>query len=186
MLDDKKYAKTNKINYLLSGKVFCGECSSNLVCVSDISPNDGKPYGYYKPKCRCKTVKKLDKQMLEQYIAEEVKEHSLTDENIQIIANKVKELNNLLISLDLHLDGTPVLSRINGLEHSTTNPNSEIALSENLKPNINVDPFIFTLNSYKAFDLEYEPNVHKLINTFIDRVEFHKDSIHIFYNYYYQ
>lgn len=77
-------------NYILTTKLFCGKCKSTMVGTSGTSQN-GTIYKYYvcsnvlKKKCNKKNI---SKQLLEDLVVNECRS-ILTDENINIIANKV-------------------------------------------------------------------------------------------------
>jgi DNA invertase Pin-like site-specific DNA recombinase len=84
------------IEYLLSGKVFCGHCGNTMVGVSGTAKS-GKKYYYYV--CSGRRDSKCDKEneqkdLLEEVVVKTTVEQVLTDENIEMIATKSIELLN--------------------------------------------------------------------------------------------
>jgi hypothetical protein len=90
-----KARSTAKVDYLLSGKIFCGHCGGSMIGESGASRNGTKHY-YYKCSTRklskscTKEVEKKD--VIEDVVVKTIVERVLTDENIELISNKVMEL----------------------------------------------------------------------------------------------
>jgi DNA invertase Pin-like site-specific DNA recombinase len=85
-------AKKAKADYLLSGKVFCGDCGGNMIGMCGRSKN-GSQYFYYR--CsnrrfpfRCKK-KNERKELLEQFVVEQTLRFILTPEQIRKISKAV-------------------------------------------------------------------------------------------------
>jgi DNA invertase Pin-like site-specific DNA recombinase len=98
MVEKNKISKarsTAKVDYLLSGKIFCGHCGGSMIGESGASRNGTKHY-YYKCSTRkmlkscTKEVEKKD--FIEDLVVKTIVEKVLTDENIELISNKVMEL----------------------------------------------------------------------------------------------
>jgi DNA invertase Pin-like site-specific DNA recombinase len=114
--------KTEDINFVLSGKVFCGHCGSNMFGDSGTSRN-GTKYYYYtchaKKKKHSGCNKKSEKKdFLEWYVVEQTVNYVLAPNRIDYIAEKVvekyneefnssgiTELENRLQAIDRELDG---------------------------------------------------------------------------------
>ena len=83
--------------FMLSGKLFCGECGSAMTGDSGTSRNGEKHYYYTcaerKSRRNCKK-KSEKKDFIEWYICEQTVLHILTDENIKKIAKLVIEKQN--------------------------------------------------------------------------------------------
>lgn len=85
-------AKKAKADYLLSGKVFCGECGQNMIGMCGRSKN-GSQYFYYK--CsnrrfpfRCQK-KNERKDLMEQFVVEQTMQYILTPDQISNISHAV-------------------------------------------------------------------------------------------------
>lgn len=114
--------KTEEIDFLLSGKLFCGNCGSSMFGDSGTSRNGEKHY-YYTCHGRKKhhngCIKKSEKKdFLEWYIVEQTVKYILAPERIDYVANRVvtkykelfnesgiKELEIRLQAIDRELDG---------------------------------------------------------------------------------
>lgn len=84
-----------KIEYLLSGKVFCGMCGSNMIGESG-NGRSGKTYYYYsclerKKRNNC-TKKNEKKDFIEWYVTEQTVEYVLTPERMEYIADKMMKV----------------------------------------------------------------------------------------------
>lgn len=140
MGNKKKPRKNDDVEFLLSGKLFCGHCGKPMVGTSGHGKN--KTYYYYS--CRqhghkcLKTAERKDE--LEQFVINYITEEFLTDENISIMADLiVKEMDNdewsqrikalerqindvdnrirnLMKALELDGDKQPVMDRITELQ----------------------------------------------------------------------
>lgn len=82
------------IDYLLSGKLFCGHCGSTMVGVSGTSKTSKKHYYYVCSGRRDGNCNKKNEQkdLLEEVVVKTTVEQVLTDENIELIATKAIEL----------------------------------------------------------------------------------------------
>ena len=114
--------KTEEVDFLLSGKVFCGPCGSSMFGDSGTSRN-GTKYYYYtchaKKKHRSGCKKKSEKKdFLEWYVVEQTVNYILAPERIDYVAERVAEkykelfnesgiaeLENRLLAIDRELDG---------------------------------------------------------------------------------
>lgn len=81
-----------KTEYILSGKLYCGHCGENMVGQSSTSETKRK-YHYYI--CKNRIVKKCNKErvskdLIDDFVFSKTRE-ILTDENINIIANRLME-----------------------------------------------------------------------------------------------
>ncbi len=104
-----------KVDYLLSTKLFCGKCGTNMNGESGTSRTKGRKYHYYKcanakrrKGCNKKPVRK---DWIEDLVVIETVRRVLIDEVIEVIADKVIELQgrerdkSLLHALEMELEG---------------------------------------------------------------------------------
>lgn len=140
MANKTKPRKNDDVDFLLSGKLFCGHCGKPMVGTSGTGKG-GRIYYYYS--CRqhgnkcLKTAERKEK--LEWFVINYIVEEFLTDENISIIADLVMEelsndewsrkiraleqqigdvdsrIRNLMKALELDGDLQPVMDRITEL-----------------------------------------------------------------------
>ncbi|HZJ75030.1 MAG TPA: recombinase family protein [Clostridia bacterium] len=87
-----------KVEYLLTGKLFCGYCGAPMVGDSGTSAT-GSTYHYYSCSTRKRRLgvcdkKREKKDFLEWYVVEQTLEYVLTPERIEHIASKVVEAYN--------------------------------------------------------------------------------------------
>lgn len=208
-LGQKKKAKTN---YLLSGKLFCGKCKSNMNGESGTSSNKEK-HNYYKcfgrkikKICDCEVVKK---EWIENLVAEETVKNILNDETIDLIADKcieiqlndkssvyeselkdlkkqlsatTKSIDNLIVAIEQGIITKTTKARLNELEEQKEKIEFEIKLAEIKTPNLSKEHIKFMINRYSELDIEYEEDKEELINCFVNCVEYYNDKIIICYN----
>ena len=93
------------VEYLLSGKLFCGHCGGTMVGISGTGKSGKKHYYYSCSTRRDGKCNKLNEQKdpLEEVVVKTTVEQVLTDENIEIIATKAIEL------LDTEMSDTTLL-----------------------------------------------------------------------------
>ena len=93
---------TAKVNYLLSGKLFCGKCGEPLIGDSGTGKNGIRRYYYTcrnKKKSAC-TKKREKKELIEFEIVDMVCKHVLQPDKLEKIAEKVADTHNKLFSND--------------------------------------------------------------------------------------
>lgn len=141
MGNKKKPRKNDDVEFLLSGKLYCGHCGKPMVGTSGTGKG-GQVYYYYS--CRQhgnKCIKTAErKEKLEQFVIDYITEEFLTNENISVMADLiVKEMDNdewsqriralerqisdvdsrirnLMKALELDGDLQPVMDRITELQ----------------------------------------------------------------------
>ena len=92
MGNKSKPRKREYVEFLLTGKLFCGHCGKPMVGISGTGKN-GRPYYYYS--CRqhghecLKSAERKDK--LEEFVINYITERFLTDENISTVARLIME-----------------------------------------------------------------------------------------------
>lgn len=122
-IDKNKIARGRKvaaIEYILSGKLFCGYCGTNMTGDSGTSRSGEKHYYYTchnRKKYKACNKKNEKKDFIEWYVVEQTVEYVLTPERIQYIAERVVEeyekafsvievvaLENQLAKIDKEID----------------------------------------------------------------------------------
>lgn len=87
-----------KIEYLLTGKLFCGMCGSHMVGESGYSSNNKNIYTYYacskKKKERACVKKNEKKDFLEWYVVEQTMQYILSPHRLEFVADRVVEAYN--------------------------------------------------------------------------------------------
>ena len=102
---NQRFGGKSKINFILSGKLYCGICGASMIGTSGTSKS-GKTHAYYTCLERNKrhTCKKHNepKQELEDDVINIIREKVLKKANIEVIADKlVKEYDNNINSLKI-------------------------------------------------------------------------------------
>ena len=199
-LKDLKPAGTYKASqiYLLSGKLICGECGSTMTA-SKNSNRDGSCYSYYV--CRGKKtartdchMKNLRKDWIEQIILQDALS-MLTDENIEIIAEKAVQLNqheletttdipayktrlqeintsleNLMKAIETGNSPEILVKRISDLEHEKRVLEAELKQQSREVIDIDKPHIIHWLTSLRAGDIQDPAYQKTLIDLFISKI----------------
>lgn len=201
-------AGTAKVDYLLSCKCFCADCGGLLIGESGTSKSK-KMYHYYKcgakkrgAKCSLKPVKK---DSLERAVLEATVENMLTEEIIDQLTEKILEIQEQEAALDpassyrTQLDsvrkkirntvtaiedgaGRAMISRLNELEEQEADLEMKIAAAEIKKPPLTEKVVRAWLNSFRLGDVDDPVFQHRLIDTFVARVEVKNGEARVFYN----
>lgn len=187
------------IDFLLTTKAFCGCCGAPLIGESGTS-HTGTVHYYYK----CSTRKKRSgacrkaverKDWLETLVVRETVAKVLTDENIEMIADRVVELyekeradnsmlhhlqdrlkeierslKNLLSAIEQGIITESTKSRMLDLEAEKSDLLSQIAVEEISKPSIEKDRIVFWLISFKNGDVSSTEYRSRIINMLVNRV----------------
>jgi DNA invertase Pin-like site-specific DNA recombinase len=184
--------------YLLTGKLYCGECGELMTGDSGTSKT-GKIYNYYKcfgrRKSACHKTNER-KEWVEQVVVEETIKQILQPDIIRQIAKKVTELaeqefndtsrveslkselkstqksiQNLLRLVEQGIDTEDVGDRIMELNAQKADLNKRIAKEENRKPVINEDRVTFWLTSFlTSGDIDDIEYRQRIIDTLVHRV----------------
>ena len=184
-----------RVDYLLTGKLFCGMCGSAMVGDCGHSKN-GKAYTYY----RCVKKKKCDKKMekkewIEEFVVKFTIEKFLTDETISYTTDKVfeiaeKEYNDTSIITGLNQRLKDVRSRkqnvLNAIEQGVILPTTKqrlaeleseereieglIAKEEIKKPFLTRERIAYWLNSFRNGNMKDTDFQRHLIDTLVNAV----------------
>lgn len=213
MKENKKAPARAKadINYMLSTKLFCGECSSNMVGESGTGKS-GKKYYYYKctKRKREKACNKsnVQKDWIERLVVLHTVSDILKDDVIDFIAEKAvalqereaaenttlkylqgslsdtqKLLRNVMTAIEQGIITKTTKSRMQELEEQKKQTETEIAKESIAQRVITKEQIVYWLSSFKGGSVDDESYCQKLIDTFINSVFVYEDKVVITYNY---
>lgn len=187
-----------KEDYLLSTKLFCGHCGSNMIGESGTSRH-GQTYHYYKcgnrkrgHDCQKKTEKK---DWLEKLVVEYTVQKVLTKENIENIATKaialiekeaadntmriayeneykdvVKRISNLLNLMEQGIFTESTKERLLDLESRKKDLERNIARENAKKPRLTKERIIYWLTSFKHGDINDNEYRCRVIDTLVNSI----------------
>ena len=185
-------------DYLLTTKVFCGHCGSNMVGESGTSRH-GVLYHYYKCANRkrghCCAKKTEKKNWLERVVVEHTVQKVLTPENIEKIATKAMELiekeaadntlrlayeselkdvqkriKNLLDLMEQGIFTDSTRERLLELESRRKDLEAQIARENAKKPLLSKERIIFWLTSFKSGDINDVEYQRRVIDTLVNSI----------------
>lgn len=199
--------KKAKEEYLLTTKLFCGKCNSEMVGISGKGKN-GNKYCYY----RCKNAnlklcdkKTISKPYIENLVINETKK-ILTDENIKKISKQIvklcqkessfsilssltKQLNknkreteNLIKVIENGNISDLILERIAEKKKEKDNIEKQIRIEKMKTPNITyekVEKFLKYFKDGEISDIRFKKG---LINIFVNKIILYENKITILYN----
>ena len=193
--------KGSNMNYLLTGKLFCGHCSSPMVGSSATSHTGDKHFYYVckgrqKHKCKKENVRKAD---IEAEVVRITKEVFLTDEVIAWVAKSFHELfeevnaDRPILEAQLQDAEKALQNLVKALREGYSKTLSdEVRRVENeinalkrqiaeLPDEITEDEVMFFLIDWKAGNLPEEIYAQGIIDTFVKRVTLWDDEIEVEY-----
>lgn len=196
----------DNMDYLLTGKIFCGLCGSPMVGTSATS-HTGDKHFYYSCKGRQKkscTKENVKKDYIEGEVCRITKEEFLTDEVIQWVAKAFMELQkeaegesdlpllrdqlaaaekalgNLVKALSEGLSSRTVSQEVERLEKEVDKLRRQIRKEEE-NPKITEEEVIIVLESFRNGDLD-DPKYRKfIIGSFVEKVILWDDEIEVDY-----
>jgi DNA invertase Pin-like site-specific DNA recombinase len=199
------------VDFLLTGKVFCGYCKGTIRGMSGTGKSGNKFYYYachnkiYKhANCNKKNVKK---DWLETEVTRLTAENILTDEIIEYIADKVVEiqkaeqedksmlryyeqqlretksaLNNIVKAIEAGLITATTKTRLFELEEQKATLEGEIEREKIIAPIINKEQVIFFLKRFRGGDINDKDYQRQIIEAFVNKALLYDDKIIITYN----
>jgi len=199
-----------KVDYLLSGKVYCGHCNGAMIGESG-KGKKGVVYNYYKcsTKKREKTCDKstVKKEWLESLVVDETIANIFQDDIVQIIADKCisimeheskdntemlslkrqlvetkKSLKNIMAAIEQGIITKTTKDRLSELEKAQENLEYEIQMSMIKQPDLTKEQIVYLLNKYKDLDYNIEKNKADMIECFINSVYLSDEKLVIAYN----
>ena len=186
------------VDYLLSGKLYCGHCRENMIGISGTSKT-GKKHYYYKCTSR-KDSHSCDKEnerkeWLEDIVVKTTVEQVLTDENIELIADKAmelidadnadtselkyyegelkdtqKQIKNIVDMIAKGIANVSIANRLTDLENYEKDVISNIEYLKMKKPTITRPQIVFWLESFRKGDINDIEYKRKIINTLIHSI----------------
>lgn len=187
-----------RVEYILSGKIYCGDCGQPMIGESGTS-HSGSVYSYYKCSGRkrhindCKATP-IRKETLEELIVKYTVQSMLTEKAIDDIANKVvkllddsdeKKLRDSLIEKNKeivkkidHLNDAiengmftkSTMQRIKDLEDEQERNDVEIAQLEIKKPTISKDAIVRWLSAFRGGNVKDISYCRRIVDTLIAHV----------------
>lgn len=187
-----------KTDYLLTTKVFCGHCGSNMIGECGTSRH-GQTYHYYKcghrkrgQSCSKKTEKK---DLLERLVVQHTVEKVLTRENIEVIATNAialiereaadntlriayekelkdvqKRIKNLLDLMEQGIFTDSTKERLLELESRKKDLERNIARENAKKPRLSKERIIHWLTSFKRGNIDDEEYRRRVIDTLVNSI----------------
>ena len=186
-----------KVDYLLSGKVFCGHCGASMNGESGAGRH-GKVYHYYscytkKRKLGC-DKRPLKKDYIEGIVARDAL-NLLTDQLIDEIADMAirqseqdlindthipqltaqlseveKSITNITAAIEKGIASETLMNRLVQLEHEKKTLNKEIKAEEKFVYRIDRDQIVFWLSQFKHGNIEDEDFRRRLIDLLVNSV----------------
>ena len=200
----------NDVDYLLTGKLFCGHCGSAMVGESGVSKTGRRHYYYActarkrKKSCNKKSAKK---DWLEEFVVKATVEQVLTDDMINIISDSVIELqekerkggdipiiqtqisennkliNNVMKAIEMGIITETTKNRLNELEDRKRELGDSLELAKISLTNFSKAQIVFWLRDFKNGDINSQEYRQKVIEIFVNSVYLYDDKIKIVYNY---
>lgn len=193
--------------YLLTTKIYCGECGSGMVGVSGKGKNKNK-YRYYK--CKSAILKTCNKKTLQKDYIESIvikeTQKILTDKNIEKIAKEViklcekstntetikylksqlkkneKEIANLLQVLESGKISDLIINRIEEKKVEKDNLEKQLNIEETKTPNLTIERVKQFLEHFRNGDINDLIYKKSLINVFVNKVIVYENKLTIMYN----
>lgn len=210
MAQNKKAPAKHKAEdeYLLTTKLYCGECGCFMVGESGTS-HTNKVHHYYKcvsvknhKGCKKKSVKK---DWLENLVINEIKKIYFDDELVDKIADKVMELQakenttlpilkrqyaqveksigNMLSAIEQGIITESTKKRLEELENQKSELYVQIAKEEQAKPMLTKEQIVFWICKLRELNLNRLDHRRKLIDSFINAIFLYDDRMVITFNY---
>lgn len=198
------------VNFLLTGKLFCGRCGSNMVGDSGTS-STGTTHFYYscrekkrKNGCKKKSVKK---DWIENLITDIVINEVLTDDNIEYVSKEAfeyyekersdkteltalnsslreaqKVIDNIMKAIEQGIITETTKSRLIEAEERKSALLASIAQEEIEKPRITQEHIEFFLRDMRSRVYDSEDRTAIIIDTFVNAVYLYDDKLTITFN----
>ena len=199
------------VDFLLTGKLFCGSCGANMIGDSGTGKS-GRKWYYYTclERKRQQTCKKrsVRKDWLERLVVNLTRQHVLHDDTIAYIADKAAEiqrksqedksmlryyeqdlskteaaLKNIVKAIEQGIFTASTKSRLEELETQAQALREAIEREKIARPTITADEIRFFLWQFKGGEAEDKNYQKNLIDTFVRSVTLYDDKIVITYNY---
>lgn len=184
--------------YLLTGKLFCGECKSPMVGTSGYGKGRNL-YQYYK--CKGCKRKPITKDYIEDFVADILVSKVLTDDTIKWIAMRAEEwqrshqegaessileeqikdatnsIDNILKAIEQGIFTPSTKQRLLDLEKQKAELEDKLKVSKSKEVTITKEDIILVLNQFKDGDIKDERFRKDLFNIFITAVYVYGDRL---------
>lgn len=201
MLDRHRHAPAAKAEFLLSGKLFCGECKSQFVGTSG-KGRTGEVYYYYacnshlkKKNCSMPNFSKediehqvlsavlncIDNDEFVEQIAEDCVRLQENDKNQELDALLARRrtaesaLNNLVAAVEI-LQDPALLQRISERRAEIADLDAAILTERKLDFKVTADQIKVFLRQFAKGDINDPEYCRRIINTFVNKVFVFKDK----------
>ena len=205
-------SKWSYTDYILTGKLFCGKCGSQMAGVSGIS-RSGDKHNYYscmkrwkEKKCDKKNVRQdfieplvlktiyelLDDKDIIQFIADKTWELYLKQDNeqteIKAMQSELQDvetgIGNLVKSIEAGIFNDIIQNRINDLQDQRTALKKALAERELMKKfKLRKEIILFSLEKFRDMDRTDRNSQRRLIEIFVNSIFLYDDKLTIAFNY---
>ena len=206
----KSRRRRDNVDYLLTGKLFCGHCRTAMVGTSGTSKL-GSMYYYYR--CNNQAVahtcdkKPVRKEKIERLVTVAIRDVVLTDENISWLADtfmRVKQrlesesdlgfleeklrvngiaLGNIMRAIEQGIITESTKARLEELEAEKREINGQIQAERRMIPTFSRENVVCWLEGFKEGDVEDKSYQKKLIKQFLRAVYLFDDHLHLVFDY---
>jgi DNA invertase Pin-like site-specific DNA recombinase len=203
-------AARSEIDYLLTGKLFCGHCGSSMVGESGTGKSGAK-FHYYicvkKKREKACSKRTVTKEWIEDAVVRMTVDEVLVDEVIQRIADAAvalqererdtsvldslesqyketdKSLKNLLTAIEQGIITPTTRDRMIELEHQRDELGLAIEEEKVVKPFFTREQLIYWMERFRNADLTDERVRISIIESFVSAIYLYDDELRIVYNY---
>lgn len=196
----KKKGPMDAMDFLLTGKVFCGNCGQSMIGDSGTGKSGQKYYYYSCSKKKHKGAKACTKgnerkEDLENFVVNYICENVLTDENIKAIAARafalldeeyqdksllnqyqaelkecVQKIDNILKAVEAGMFNPSMTERLTKLEQQQSDLECKIVSEQLKKPEFSQDHIEFYLQSFKGGNIQDTEYVKGMIDALVNSV----------------
>ena len=210
-MERNKYApatEKERIDYLLSTKLFCGKCGAYMIDESGYG-SKGNMYHYYKcanakknKSCDKKNVKKdyienlvvmltrqevLRDDVIESITEEIYKLQTKENSKIAVLKQNLKEvdngINNILDAIQMGIVTSSTKQRLEELEQRKSDLEMALMTEEAEHPILPKEEIKYWISKFKDGDVNDMRYKQKLIDTFVNSVYLYDDKLIITYNF---
>ena len=195
-------------DYILTTKLFCGECKSLMVGESGTSATK-QVYHYYKcvnvknhKGCHMKPVRKVwiedlvinqiklllnDENLIDDivymFIEFQQKENTVIPHLERELAETEKAINNMLNAIEQGIITTSTKKRLDALEEKHRNIENEIIKEKMKRPQLTEQQVRFWFERMKEYDISNLTQRKRLVDTFVNAIFLYNDRIIFTFNY---
>ena len=206
-----KRKRTEDVEYILTGKLYCGKCKHRMTGESGTGRRGGV-YHYYKchgrknRKTGC-GMKPIPKETLEEMVIRITQEDVLTDDMISALCARVMELQsqdaedprmkgmeralkdvkkkigNIMTAIESGIITPTTKDRLTELEAEKDRISAEMAKIQIMKTSYTEEEVRFYLQSFRNGKTDNPEFARQLIETFVNSIYVYDDYIVMFYNF---